>query len=138
MGSFDTKAPPHLRPARPDVIRREARHRGWLRELWALQALTDNPETIPAWCTRAERASVEEDKRGIDIVVHTDVGKLYLQIKGSTYAVDKYLETHRKGNVVPFIVRSGATPESLRNDLLRALLKERERIIARRSERRLL
>ena len=101
----------------------------------ALRSLQpENGRPLPDWLHRAVPASGTEDHHGIDIVVHTDVGKLYLQIKSSQYGVRKFLAKHTKGNIIPYIVRTDDLT-ILRERLLTRLTKERERIIAIRSGR---
>lgn len=44
----------------------------------------------------ARHATREEDHRGIDIVLETDVGRLYLQVKSSYRGVEEFLATPGK------------------------------------------
>jgi hypothetical protein len=45
----------------------------------------------PRWVLGARRASPEEDARGIDVVVDSDVGPLWLQVKSSYFAKERFL-----------------------------------------------
>ena len=87
---------------------------------------------LPPWLHSAVRGTIAEDQRGIDIVVHTDVGKLYLQIKSSWSGVRKFLARYRKGNIIPYIVRTDDLG-ILRARIVARLAEERDRIIALRS-----
>lgn len=55
--------------------------RGQENEARALRVLTSRAN--PDWVTSFVKASFEEDQDGIDIIIHSDVGKLFLQIKSS-------------------------------------------------------
>src|SRR5271156_1710138 len=46
-------------------------------------------EGRPAWMKTARYATREEDRHGIDIVVETDVGRLFVQVKSSQRGVEK-------------------------------------------------
>jgi hypothetical protein len=45
----------------------------------------------PAWVLGARRASPEEDASGIDVVVESDVGPLWLQVKSSYFGKARFL-----------------------------------------------
>ena len=132
------KPPVNLRRARSsllaEVLGRARNTIGRNREDAVLSALAMNHDgAIPDWIKGFERGTTVEDRRGIDIIVHTDIGKLYLQIKGTRKAVIEFLDAHPKGNIVPFIVERNQTPLVLRGKLIACLKKERERILALRS-----
>lgn len=52
-------------------------------------------ERRPPWLLSARHASRAEDRAGIDIVLETDVGRLYLQVKSSTRGMLGFLEKKR-------------------------------------------
>lgn len=104
--------------------------KGRVREEKVLTALSvENASTLAPWFVSAERACGKDDARGIDIVVYSDVGKLFLQVKGSPKAVQEFLRKHPKGNIVPFLVRDDECTQSLRKRLIEALGAERQRIL---------
>jgi hypothetical protein len=62
------------------LMGRAANDRGRDAEGRVLAALLEWP---PAWVLSARLATWDEDRRGIDIVVVSDVGELFLQVKAS-------------------------------------------------------
>jgi hypothetical protein len=107
---------------------------GKQRELAALEALRFNEDgMIPEWIESTSLGTSTEDRAGIDIVVYTDIGKLFLQIKGTEIQVQKFLAKHRKGNIVPFIVEQTSNIQVLREKLIACLQQERARILKLRS-----
>jgi hypothetical protein len=108
--------------------------RGRAREEQVLSALsTMTTVSLPSWFSHTEQACQKDDARGVDVVVHTDVGKLFLQIKGSQKAIDEFVRKHTKGNIVPFLVQSDECIESLQKRLIEALSNERARILSLRN-----
>lgn len=104
--------------------------RGRAREEQVLTALTrSDGASFPPWFQGAERASDGDDARGIDVIVYSDVGKLFLQVKGSPKAVQEFLKKHPKGNIVPFLVHDDEYIEGLRKRLVEALNAERRRVL---------
>ena len=104
------------------------------REKAALNALRYNQDGfLPEWILAVALGTREEDRAGIDIVIHTDIGKMFLQIKSSRRQVEKFLSKHRKGNIVPFIVDQISDVLVLRGKLVACLENERSRILKLRS-----
>lgn len=77
------------RKRRPNQVARGlgdlARVRGAVNEGAALRAAMSAPTRI-RWVTAARAATPDEDRRGIDIVVTTTLGALWLQVKSSPLA----------------------------------------------------
>lgn len=115
-----------IRKAIGDVISTKRR----AREEQVLTALTRHDEiSFPSWFQSAESASGKDEARGIDVTVHSDVGKLFLQVKGSPKAVQEFLKKHPKGNIVPFLVHDDEHIDGLRKRLVEALSAERRRVL---------
>ncbi len=67
----------------------------------------------PAWMTSARRATRAEDHDGIDIVVDSDVGKLFVQVKSSRRGKAEFAERRRRAQVVVIVVKSGDSLEAI-------------------------
>jgi hypothetical protein len=61
----------------------------------------------------ARAATRAEDNRGIDIVVDSDVGKLYLQVKSSRAGRAGFAERHPHLRAAVVIVRAGDALETV-------------------------
>jgi hypothetical protein len=64
----------------------------------------------PAWMTSARAATKAEDHEGIDIVVESDVGKLFVQVKSSRRGKAKFQERRRRAQVAVVVVKAGDMP----------------------------
>lgn len=132
------KIPKNLRRARWSVLGpilgQTRNNLGREREETALEALQRHSDPItPHWLRSSRKATVTEDRQGIDIVAMTDIGKLFIQIKGTERAVEQFTAAHPKGNILPFIINKHKDPGTLRQELISCLERERARIIALRS-----
>ncbi|HEY4489949.1 MAG TPA: hypothetical protein VJC12_01685 [Candidatus Paceibacterota bacterium] len=90
---------------------------------------------LPEWLYRIERASREEDYRGIDAIAHTDVGKIFVQIK-SSYRAIRYFQIRRQRErlaVAFVVVNAYDSPEEIRQKGLNATSEARERILQKRA-----
>lgn len=58
-----------------------------------------------AWILGVRQAAQEEDAKGIDLVVTTDVGELYLQSKSSKAAAVDFMQKRRKLLIAAVVVR---------------------------------
>lgn len=77
-------------------------------------------------------ASPSEDSRGIDIVVETDIGKLFLQVKSSAAAARKFREFRGHRHIATVVVNSVVEIDRIRHRSISALAKERGRLLALR------
>ena len=76
-------------------------------------------------------ATDKEDARGIDVVVETDLGKLYLQVKSSHYGAHKYRRKRPNAKTIVIIIPSEMSDDKLQNvvaDRLGCLRKQIKRL----------
>ena len=66
----------------------------------------------PAWMCAARAATREEDARGIDVVIESDIGSLYVQVKSSRRGKEAFLQRRRRAVIAVVVVRPGCTAES--------------------------
>lgn len=112
------------------ALGRTANGRGSYSERLALDAATLAVERID-WMLSARAADNAEDRRGIDIVVESDVGALYLQVKSSRKAARDFNAEDRRAawiEAVP-VARDSAT--TFRR-IVGALTRLRARVLDRR------
>ncbi len=76
---------------------------------------------FPAWMKGARAGTPEEDARGIDLVVDSTVGPLYLQIKSSVRGRDKFFEMGYPDRIRVVIVNEEVQDWRLRVRLLRTV-----------------
>lgn len=72
------------------TLGRIANDRGRRAEQRAHDAMHAHRDDWPAWIEDVRPATEAEDRRGIDLVAQTDVGKLYLQVKCGSYGMKRH------------------------------------------------
>lgn len=122
----------------------ESDQRGRLREQAFLHAWRD-VGVWPKWMIRAPtKASKTDDEwYGIDAYIHTDIGDLPVQVKGSTRNMYQYLEQRGHGHITIVIVNEVDSAEAIRGythehlkkgyEIMKHRLKTTERILRRQS-----
>jgi hypothetical protein len=84
----------------------------------------------PSWIRKVRRARKGEDRHGVDVVVQSDVGRLFLQVKRSTRYLGKWL-TRYAGDGRPIgivVARESDEPAVVYGRALGALILLRERL----------
>lgn len=86
----------------------------------------------PSWMTSARAATRAEDHDGIDVVVESDVGNLYVQVKSSRTGKAAFVERRRRAHVAVVVVKSGDTLEEVLRRVVGALGPVRKQYLAER------
>ncbi|MCR4334256.1 MAG: hypothetical protein NUV47_00800 [Patescibacteria group bacterium] len=86
------------------------------------------------WIHSVQLANKEEDCHGIDVVINTDVGKLFFQIKSSYYGKKKFLYTHRKSRtrIAIIVLNRYLTEKEFQKIVEEAIQSEYQTILAMR------
>lgn len=111
-----------------------ARERGHQHERDAVSLLAGQWKKRPDWLGESRLATREEDEAGIDLVVASDVGALFLQIKSSNGG-RRHFERTRRRFLVEVVVAPHSCPGLFRARLVDALTDLRRRVLAKRRER---
>lgn len=93
------------------ILGKDARKRGRTNEARVLEALA--LATRPDWMHAIRAATKAEDHAGIDVVVESDVGKLFVQVKSSRRGKSAFLERRRTARVAIVVVQVTDSPEAL-------------------------
>ncbi len=102
--------------------------RGRRNEERALDAVTT---ANLSWIRSARLATREEDARGIDLVLETDVGGLFFQIKSSHRGKRKFIDTHGKSRtrIAVIVLQHLLTEKLFQTRILEAVHSERKAIL---------
>lgn len=103
--------------------------RGKTNETRVLHVISDS---TPAWVEKVRSANPEEDAKGVDVVVYTDVGKLFLQVKSSKAGIKAYSEKKRRSMIGVVLCHHRISDERLRKSVYRELAKLRETVLKKR------
>ena len=97
----------------------------------AFQTLCEHFEEEP-WIDFPRRATSEEDQfLGIDLVVETDFGKLYLQIKSSQASKKRFQKRKRRIMMEVVVVKPHESRDQVWENLKTALERLRRQILAK-------
>jgi hypothetical protein len=88
----------------------------------------------PAWITSARAATRTEDHDGIDVVVESDVGKLFVQVKSSRRGKAAFVERRRRSHVVVVVVKNGDTLDEILRRVVGALAPVRKQYLKQRGQ----
>jgi hypothetical protein len=113
-----------------EILDKEGRKRGRVSETRVLEALA--LASRPEWMRAVRKASHTEDHAGIDVVVESDVGKLFVQVKSSREGKVAFLERRRTARVAVVVVRVTDSPEALLAKVVGELGKIRAEYLAER------
>jgi hypothetical protein len=104
-----------VRPVHPrniaQILGKDAKKRGGTSEARVIEALA--LPARPAWMRAARKATRSEDHAGIDVVIESDVGKLYVQVKSSRGGKAAFLERRRSARIAIVVVHVTDSPETL-------------------------
>lgn len=133
--AYETPEPaPSTKPLTPRQQRNKlygdlARERGELREYRALSSLDSAP--LPTWLLWVTKATLAEDARGIDLVGHSDVGKLKVQVKGCAAAARAFKQDPRSWDIEVVVVDQHAPDEVVRAAVVDAFRRARAAVQSR-------
>lgn len=102
------------------TVGRRANEKGRLAEWRCLQAALVAC-AASHWLHNARLATQREDARGIDIVVATNLGNIYLQVKSSHHGAKKFRRKRPKSKAIVIIVHPDMTDGKLQNKVSGAL-----------------
>ena len=93
------------------ILGKDARKRGRTSEERVLEALA--LPSRPAWMASFRKATQAEDHAGIDVVVESDVGKLFVQVKSSRGGKAAFAQRRRSARVGVVVVIVTDSPEKV-------------------------
>ena len=106
--------------------------RGRMNEQRFSKAISDFPDK-PSWWLSFRLATFEEDQKGIDVVVTTDVGKLFLQIKSSLRGKKKFENKQRRFPIAVVVIYDKEANETIYQKAVEAIGLIREQILKDRN-----
>lgn len=102
------------------VSGRKGNLKGSIAETRAVGLLSSLVEiSKPGWLLDVKRAPLWLDRRGVDVIVLTDVGELYLQIKSSQAGAKKFRKKKRSLMVETVVIG----PDDLDNEVKQRLVE---------------
>lgn len=91
---------------------------------------------LHTWLQSARRASRQEDARGIDVVVESDIGLLYIQVKSSRFCARKFRQKRPNSKAIVVIITPDMDDAKVRNKVYDALCRLRQHFMKKRLRNR--
>ena len=108
-------------------------------ELRAVAAFEDGTSDVPDWFISIENASARLDRAGIDVVLKTDVGNVFVQIKSHPRKALLFKSDQEKGryrkDIGIAVLQEHFTPREVRRTIIKAAEPEYKRMLAKLSSR---
>lgn len=109
------------------ILEKTERSRGFWTEERFLRAIENANGNAPCWFKGISRSTREEDGKGIDFVIHTTVGNIFIQIKSSEAGANKFfkkIKLKRLKNIIVLVIKIDYDEEKIRN-MSFSLMKEK-------------
>lgn len=106
------------------IIRKIEKSRGFQTEERFVRAIENGNGDNPAWYKGMSWATKKEDQRGIDFIIHTIFGDIFVQIKSSEAGAIKFYRKRRNFRIIVLIIKSDYKEENIRNIFFSAIQAE--------------
>lgn len=110
--------------------------KGMLREFDVLEACCFQDWDKPDWVVEIRPGTEVEDHQGIDFVMETkDVGKIFIQVKSSTWQAERFMAKHPRNphHIILIVVDDRANSVDIRRRIMESAEKERAWRLAKRN-----
>ena len=95
------------------------RSQGFKTEERFMRAIENGNGNNPNWYNGISKATTEQDQRGIDFIVHTAFGNIFIQIKSSEVGAIKFLNKKQIKNknfrIVVLVIKNYYDEENIRS-----------------------
>lgn len=113
--------------------------KGRRNELRAVAAFEERCDDVPDWFVSIENSSLRLDRAGIDVVVYTDIGRAFVQIKSHPRKAETFRQNQEKGkyrkDIGVTVIKEDFTPREVRRAVLAAAWPEYRRALAKLSSK---
>ncbi len=113
--------------------------KGRRNELRAVAAFEERTDDVPDWFVSIENASPKLDRAGIDVVLKTDAGDVFVQIKShprkaSVFKTDQAKGRYRR-DIGVAVIQESFTPQEVRRVIIDAAEPEYKRLLIKISSK---
>ena len=91
-----------------------------------MRAIENGNGNNPDWYNGISKATMDQDQKGIDFIIHTAFGDIFVQIKSSEAGAKKFLNKLRTNNfrIVVLIIKRDYNEENIRSISFTAIQAE--------------
>lgn len=95
----------------------------WTEEKFRM-AIENGNGNKPAWYNGISKATDEQDETGIDFIIHTAHGNIFIQIKSSQTGANNFLKKRREFRIIVLVIKSDQNEENIRDVSFAAIQAE--------------
>ena len=108
------------------ILENIQKSRGFQNEERFMRAIENGNGNNPNWYNGVSKATTEQDQRGIDFIIHTSFGNIFVQIKSSEMGAKKFLNKPRNQNfrIVVLVIKNDYDEENIRSISFTAIQAE--------------
>lgn len=108
------------------ILENIQRSRGFQTEEKFMRAIENGNGNNPDWYNGVSKATNEQDQKGIDFIIHTIFGNIFVQIKSSEAGAKKFLNKLRNQNfrIVVLVIKNDYNEENIRSISFTAMQAE--------------
>lgn len=108
-----------------ELLRKTEISRGLWTEERFLNAIKNSNGNTPAWFKDISKSTKEDDQRGIDFIVQTTSGNIFIQIKSSEYGARKFIRNKKKNlRILVLVIKTNYHEEEIRSLSFSAMQEE--------------
>ena len=98
------------------VMRKIEKNRGFQTEERFIKAIENGNGNNPLWYKGISQATKKEDRKGIDFIIHTLFGNVFVQIKSSETGAKKFLKKRQNQhrNIILLVIKGYYSEETIR------------------------
>ena len=98
------------------IMRKIEKNRGFQTEEKFIRAIKNGNGDNPSWYKGISWATKKEDQKGIDFIIHTAFGDVFVQIKSSETGAKKFLKKRQNQhrNIILLVIKGYYSEETIR------------------------
>ena len=98
------------------ILENIQRSRGFQTEERFIKAIENGNGNNPLWYKGISQATKKEDRKGIDFIIHTLFGNVFVQIKSSETGAKKFLKKRQNQhrNIILLVIKGYYSEETIR------------------------
>ena len=99
-----------------NLLRRTEKSRGFWTEERFMRAIENSNGNAPDWLKGISKATKEEDQKGIDFIIHTASGNVFVQIKSSEAGANIFKKRKSRNlRIIILVIKIDYDEEKIRN-----------------------
>ena len=108
------------------ILENIQKSRGFQNEERFMRAIKNGNGNNPDWYNGISKATKEQDQKGVDFIIHTAFGNIFIQIKSSEIGAKKFLNKPRNQNfrIIVLVIKNDYDEENIRSISFTAIQAE--------------